>query len=206
MLCRPGKLGSGSIISIRPNSCGPSARQHRDAPNPHGHPAPWNGEPSGRNRAEPRPLPKKPSRRDRWFESCSLQRRVQCEPNFRGRIPSMTLGFRQTAAPNLESAALPACTAGARHPPQRPYLDVSARCHQGRPVLNRPIAPTSPKRQLAPRAPHLRHLTRDLRSITFAIQRRHRKEVDASEVYYMRRQYINYQLRFVNEVSDFTRK
>jgi hypothetical protein len=36
MLCRP--RGSGSIISIRPNSCGPSARQHRDAPNPHGHP------------------------------------------------------------------------------------------------------------------------------------------------------------------------
>ena len=80
MLCRPGKLGSGSIISIRPNSCGPSARQHRDASNPHGHPAPWNGEPSGRNRAEPRPLPKKPSRRDRWFESCSLQRRVNSEP------------------------------------------------------------------------------------------------------------------------------
>jgi hypothetical protein len=25
---------------------------------------------------------------DRWFESTSLQRRVQCEPNFRGRIPS----------------------------------------------------------------------------------------------------------------------
>ena len=92
MLCRPGKLGSGSIISIRPNSCGPSARQHRDAPNPHGHPAPWNGEPSGRNRAEPRPLPKKPSRRDRWFESCSLRRGVRCEPDFRGRIPSMAVG------------------------------------------------------------------------------------------------------------------
>jgi hypothetical protein len=29
--------------------------------------------------------------RNRWFESCSLQRRVQCEPNFRGRIPSMTV-------------------------------------------------------------------------------------------------------------------
>ena len=92
MLCRPGKLGSGSIISIKPNSCGPSARQHRDASNPHGHPAPWNGEPSGRNRAEPRPLPKKPSRRDRWFESCSLQRGVWCEPGFWGRVPSMTAG------------------------------------------------------------------------------------------------------------------
>ena len=74
MLCRPGKLGSGSIISIRPNSCGPSARQHRDAPNPHGHPASWNCSPSGRNRAEPRPLPKEPSRRDRDFESLPLQR------------------------------------------------------------------------------------------------------------------------------------
>src|SRR5712672_2417647 len=38
--------------------------------------------------------------RNRWFESGSLQRRVQCEPNFRERIPSMTLGFRQTAPPN----------------------------------------------------------------------------------------------------------
>src|SRR6516164_4279911 len=26
--------------------------------------------------------------RDRWFESFSLQRRVSCEPDFRGRIPS----------------------------------------------------------------------------------------------------------------------
>jgi hypothetical protein len=32
MLCRPGKLGSGSIISIRPNSCGPSARQQGTRP------------------------------------------------------------------------------------------------------------------------------------------------------------------------------
>jgi hypothetical protein len=30
--------------------------------------------------------------RNRRFESSSLQRRVQCEPNFRGRIPSMTVG------------------------------------------------------------------------------------------------------------------
>ena len=51
--------------------------------------------------------------RNREFESSSLQRRVQCEPNFRGRIPSMTLGFRQTAAPNLESAR------SARHCGQR---------------------------------------------------------------------------------------
>src|SRR6266850_2851706 len=25
--------------------------------------------------------------RNRWFESCSPQRRVQCEPDFRGRVP-----------------------------------------------------------------------------------------------------------------------
>jgi hypothetical protein len=32
------------------------------------------------------------SRRDRRFESGSLQRGVWCEPDFRGRIPSMTVG------------------------------------------------------------------------------------------------------------------
>jgi hypothetical protein len=36
------------------------------------------------------------SGRDREFESASLQRGVQCEPNFRGRIPSMTAGISPT--------------------------------------------------------------------------------------------------------------
>jgi hypothetical protein len=31
-------------------------------------------------------------KRNRWFESGSLQRRVLCEPDFRGRIPPMTGG------------------------------------------------------------------------------------------------------------------
>jgi hypothetical protein len=35
--------------------------------------------------------------RDRWFESGSLQRRVQCEPDFRGRIPSMTVEISPTS-------------------------------------------------------------------------------------------------------------
>jgi len=30
--------------------------------------------------------------RDQWFESLSLQQGVWCEPDFRGRIPSMTVG------------------------------------------------------------------------------------------------------------------
>src|ERR1700758_3363606 len=32
-----------------------------------------------------------PFPRNRWFESCSLQGRVWCEPDFRGRSPSMTV-------------------------------------------------------------------------------------------------------------------
>ena len=41
--------------------------------------------------------------RDRWFESVFLQRGVWCEPDFRGRIPSMTVGDFANANP---SAAL----------------------------------------------------------------------------------------------------
>src|SRR5712671_2914534 len=37
--------------------------------------------------------------RDRWFESGSLQRGVNCEPDFRGRIPSMTVGDFANANP-----------------------------------------------------------------------------------------------------------
>src|ERR1700730_18685028 len=43
------------------------------------------------------------SGRDREFESPSLQRGVWCEPDFRGRIPSMTVGDFANANP---SAAL----------------------------------------------------------------------------------------------------
>src|SRR5205809_7238593 len=39
-------------IAGRPNSCGPIAKQHRGAPNPHGPQAPWDGSPSRTNRAE----------------------------------------------------------------------------------------------------------------------------------------------------------
>jgi len=35
----------------------------------------------------------------RWFESVSLQRGVDCEPDFRGQIPSMTVGASPTPAP-----------------------------------------------------------------------------------------------------------
>jgi hypothetical protein len=37
--------------------------------------------------------------RDRGFESRFLQRRVQCEPDFRGRTPSMTVGDFANADP-----------------------------------------------------------------------------------------------------------
>jgi hypothetical protein len=35
---------------------------------------------------------------DRRFESCSLQRRVRCQPDFRGRIPSMIVGMPTSRA------------------------------------------------------------------------------------------------------------
>jgi len=55
-MLNPNMKGLGAPMSSldgRPNSCGPSARATSDAPHPHGHPAPWNGSPSRRNRAEP---------------------------------------------------------------------------------------------------------------------------------------------------------
>ena len=39
-----------------------------------------------------------PSDGDRGFESLSLQRRVSCEPDFRGRIPSMIVGVPTSGA------------------------------------------------------------------------------------------------------------
>ena len=36
--------------------------------------------------------------RYRWFESISLQQRVRCEPDFLGRIPSMTVGISRDCA------------------------------------------------------------------------------------------------------------
>ena len=39
-----------------------------------------------------------PSSRDREFEPVSLQRRVRCEPDFRGRIPSMIVGVPTSGA------------------------------------------------------------------------------------------------------------
>src|SRR5712671_5892106 len=42
-----------NLLDGRPNSCSPSARQLRDAPNRHMPPAPWNGSPNRRSRAEP---------------------------------------------------------------------------------------------------------------------------------------------------------
>ena len=87
--CFVARESSEAVLSsqLGRTSCGPSARQHRDAPNPHGHPAPRNGEPSGRNRAEPRPLLKEPGRRDREFESPFPQRRVRNEPSAARQTP-----------------------------------------------------------------------------------------------------------------------
>jgi hypothetical protein len=41
-----------------------------------------------------------PLSRDRWFESSSLQRRVRCEPDFRGRIPDAAYRSPMTSRSN----------------------------------------------------------------------------------------------------------
>src|ERR1700730_3350116 len=47
--------------------------------------------------------------RDRWFESGSLQRGVGCEPDFRGRVPSMAVGdFAKKFCPGRGPPKVPA--------------------------------------------------------------------------------------------------
>src|ERR1700720_2675334 len=50
------------------------------------------GRPSIRAQFTFRNINRLPRDRDRWFEAISLQQGVCCEPDFRGRIPSITVG------------------------------------------------------------------------------------------------------------------